>query len=424
MSVRTYIGARYVPYFAGTYSAVTAYEALTVVDDGAGTTYIAKVPTPPGTPLNDTDYWAVYGASSGAIISLQNRMNTAEGNITSLQAFDAQSNTIKNRRVITLSDSYGDYVSPGWNDLFPTYAKIAVDDYYADPQSGASFARPSTKFIDIITNIHDNVVDDADSITDIIVAAGYNDATFLYGGGSQSDLEAAIGAFCAYCRTNFPNAQVYIGFIGWWNKITGNSTTDDVFNATQSYKKCVDYGAIYLNGVEKILLDNNLLDIGGSPFHPNNAGMIALAEGIVEAWRSGSVRPYHKAKEITNWSINTGWTGMSQNYVNLSEIISDGMIGLVNCKTPGSDDLQFRGTLGNIPQETPYLLFENNDPLFGSFDLCGSCMAAMLVNGVAKYTLLTWRYTQGKFYITPPETYNSVTLLRVLNICAYTDMYR
>ena len=75
-----YVGARYVPKFMGLYNATQAYEALCVVDNGMGTSYITKVSTPAGTPLTDTDYYAVYGASSGAIINLQNQI----GDLTDL----------------------------------------------------------------------------------------------------------------------------------------------------------------------------------------------------------------------------------------------------------------------------------------------------------------------------------------------------
>lgn len=75
MAVRTYIGSRYVPKFMGLYNATQDYEALCVVDNGMGTSYITKKPAPAGTLLTDTDYWAVYGASSGAILNLQEQIN-------------------------------------------------------------------------------------------------------------------------------------------------------------------------------------------------------------------------------------------------------------------------------------------------------------------------------------------------------------
>ena len=82
-----YVGARYVPKFMGLYDATQAYEALCVVDNGMGTSYITKVPTPAGTPLTDTDYYAVYGASSGAIINLQNQI----GDLNDLNTTDKDS---------------------------------------------------------------------------------------------------------------------------------------------------------------------------------------------------------------------------------------------------------------------------------------------------------------------------------------------
>lgn len=82
MAVHTYIGARYVPRFSGTYDATQIYEALDVVDNGTGTSYIAKKTVPAGTPFTDTEYWFVYGAASGAIINLQNQINALRDNIS------------------------------------------------------------------------------------------------------------------------------------------------------------------------------------------------------------------------------------------------------------------------------------------------------------------------------------------------------
>ena len=70
-----YIGARYMPKFMGLHDLTTSYEALSVVDNGMGTTYVSNKPVPAGTPLTDGDYWAVYGASSGAILNLQNQID-------------------------------------------------------------------------------------------------------------------------------------------------------------------------------------------------------------------------------------------------------------------------------------------------------------------------------------------------------------
>jgi hypothetical protein len=82
--IREYIGARYVPKFMGEYDATQQYDALSVVDNGLGTTYISKVPTPPGTSLDNRDFWIVFGSSSGAIVNLQNQIDTINAVLGSL----------------------------------------------------------------------------------------------------------------------------------------------------------------------------------------------------------------------------------------------------------------------------------------------------------------------------------------------------
>lgn len=90
MAVREYIGARYVPKFMGTYDPTQDYEALSVVDNGLGTSYTSKIPTPAGTPLTDTTYWIKTGDTNGAIIHLQDQIDAMKVNPT---VADLQANT-------------------------------------------------------------------------------------------------------------------------------------------------------------------------------------------------------------------------------------------------------------------------------------------------------------------------------------------
>ena len=84
--IRQYIGARYTPKFSGVYDPTQQYENLEVVDNGSGTSYISKKIVPPNTPLTDTEYWAIYGASSGAILDLQTRVGALETDMTNVDA--------------------------------------------------------------------------------------------------------------------------------------------------------------------------------------------------------------------------------------------------------------------------------------------------------------------------------------------------
>ena len=76
-NVHQYVGARYVPNFIDEpWNNTSSYEALDVVDNGSGTSYIAKKPVPAGTPLSNREFWFVYGSTSGAIINLQNQIDS------------------------------------------------------------------------------------------------------------------------------------------------------------------------------------------------------------------------------------------------------------------------------------------------------------------------------------------------------------
>lgn len=79
------IGARYVPKFMGTHDNTRTYEALMVVDNGLGTSYIAKIPVPVNTPLSDETYWALYGASSGSALNLQMQIDEINDDIDDMK---------------------------------------------------------------------------------------------------------------------------------------------------------------------------------------------------------------------------------------------------------------------------------------------------------------------------------------------------
>ena len=132
MAIRQYIGARYVPRFMGTYDATQQYDALDVVDNGLGTSYIARITTPAGTPLTDTDHWFIYGASSGEIINLQNQIdiivNTDLPGINSdISDLQGEISDIKadKRRIVCITDSYGTHSITNW--AARTFANIGVD---------------------------------------------------------------------------------------------------------------------------------------------------------------------------------------------------------------------------------------------------------------------------------------------------------
>ena len=211
--VREYVGARYVPKFMGTFDATQSYEALCVVDNGLGTSYISKIPTPAGTPLTDTDHWAIYGASSGAIINLQQQIDdmkdgTVDGSLQ--QQIDIINKpSLKYKNIIAIGDSWGEgYMSEsgyGWTHYLKDM--IDYDSFYELNENSIGFVNIGTAGHNFQTLLQANesVITNPDDIDCIIVAGGYNDVT-----STQSAIETAISQFVSYAENLYPNATIYI----------------------------------------------------------------------------------------------------------------------------------------------------------------------------------------------------------------------
>lgn len=121
MSTRQYIGARYVPKFfdwdgSPEWRSGVAYEALTIVTRN-GNSYTSKIPVPSNitAPENNPTYWAATGLyneqvesirqglldAQGNITDLDRRLDTAEGDIDSLETA-VQNLITKSKRILVV----------------------------------------------------------------------------------------------------------------------------------------------------------------------------------------------------------------------------------------------------------------------------------------------------------------------------------
>lgn len=280
MAIREYIGARYVPKFVGTYDVTQIYEALDVVDNGLGTSYIAKIPTPAGTPLTDTTHWAIYGASSGAVINLQNQIDLLRTDVNVLQA-------IAHKRFILIGDSYanGHQATPadGWFQIFKNSFNLVAGQVYSAGEGGYGFiGNDVTKtFLNAIISL-ESAVTDPDTITDIVVCGGYNDF-----GKAVSDIQSAISSFITYCDVHYPNAIIHIGMIGY-NAQQLDSVRRYIPQTIKAYY-AGNYGTRVqiLNDVEYALRGAYGF-MHSDTIHPSVSGYHALGKAIVSAFLGGS----------------------------------------------------------------------------------------------------------------------------------------
>ena len=344
MAIREYIGARYVPRFMGEYDVTQVYEALDIVDNGLGTTYISKIPTPAGTPLTDTEHWAIYGASSGAVINLQNQIDTINNttipgvqstlqgeidtiNNTSIPGVQSQIDTINNttvpginskignlsnlntddksslvaainerkniKKVLFVGDSYNVVVpDKGWDLTFITLAGLSSDDYYRVNIAGSGFTTSPNWYTNVYNRL--TLIDDKELYSDVIVCGGANDAAATF-----DSIIAAMSQFKQLIEANFPNAKLSIGFIGY----TGLPGYHSRFReGCENYKKaCQSLGIRYLHNVEwtlfwKPYLTDNTAENPYDYIHPNANGLTALGVNIYQAFISGSCDVRYSAK--------------------------------------------------------------------------------------------------------------------------------
>lgn len=153
-------------------------------------------------------------------------------------------------------------------------------------QGGVGFI-PGAGNIDFESLATNAPVPDKSTITHIIVCGGYNDAVHTTGQTAVPILNK-IDDFVANISALYPNANIYIGMIGYRNNDADIQTLIRT-NATEAYQTANRYGknekVRYLNNVEWTLTD---ADMASDGYHPNANGQMALAFAIKNALLTGS----------------------------------------------------------------------------------------------------------------------------------------
>lgn len=275
MSVHTYVGARYVPRFLGTYDPTQIYDALDVVDNGSGTSYIARKTVPAGTPLTDTDHWFVYGASSGAIIALQNDMIQAQNDILGLQSdvadIDIRTDITK-MRVAAFTDSNGTSAADGtpFTDQIGTRLGLSSADYFGFARGSVGVNPNSVQPRGVQGLVEDSIasITDPDTITHVLYALGANDIANLTG------IDTAFASLVTYTRSQFPNAEIFFAFIGNNNgaTIANKNAAVESYKENASINKCK-----FIKNTDLIL---RLKPYRKSDGHATSDGSDALAEAM------------------------------------------------------------------------------------------------------------------------------------------------
>ena len=209
----------------------------------------------------------------------------------------------KNEKVILVGDSYALNTSNycGWADPLQTLLGLTNANCKIVRDNGGGFARigDNGTFLTALTTASESYTN-KDKFTKIIVCGGINDCSL-----EKSEIDNGIQAFISYCKTTFPNAEIFVGHISGRKDDTSDGQLARFRMYQRSlpcYKDSVKYGAKYLNGVEYVM--KNYRDYyntsAGNHSHPNDDGSNALAQAIYEAVYNGKCYVYYHQSDITD----------------------------------------------------------------------------------------------------------------------------
>ena len=190
-----------------------------------------------------------------------------------------------------------------WCEYLRLLMGLTTGHYYIYAQGNAGFAKIGNNNMNfqMTLNSHLNDITNKEKIKNIIVCAGYNDWN-----EETTLIKQRIGEFISFCKTNFPNAQVYIGMIGGDSRDSseGRQVREQLITRVlNAYNQCNYFGGIYLSGVENFT--HNFYQFNEQGNHPNEAGYNYVANMIYNAWKNGYATIY---ESLTAVSLTTNFT--------------------------------------------------------------------------------------------------------------------
>ena len=227
--------------------------------------------------------------------------------------FKLPSPDAKYRRFLYIGDSYNTVTSAKWTDDVDTI--LGLTDSFVIAQGGYGFQANGTKKWE--TLLASTTIPDEDTITDICIVGGANDAFAIL-----SDLPTAMSDFDTYVKGRFAGLEnIWVGFAG--NTFKNYNQMVQFRDALKIYtENAKKLGWRYLNGVDKTLFNAAFMQFISPDdyIHPNTTGVHAIGYNVAEAIKTGYTNNYRDYVTIAfNKSIGTGT-------FNVYEEVNDNMI--------------------------------------------------------------------------------------------------
>ena len=294
MKNNIYVGNRYVPVFANPveWDNLRSYDPLTIVTY-QGTSYTSKKTVPVGIELNNSEYWVATGNYNAQIEEYRKDVAQVKKDV------DGVRNLIKleNRKILCISDSYGmsDGLG-GWCSKFAiAISEINGCEVYSKVHSGSGFEAQHDQFISLLESWITENPTLVNSITDVIVCGGYNDAYYDL---TETQADLRIGAFIKKCNDTFNNVLVHIGFFGY---TTETNVYPKLRGCCEKYRKySAKYGAKFIENLQYITRNSFLLQ---DTRHPTTDGYTLVADHILKYLIDGYADCVQRIQNNTSFEV-------------------------------------------------------------------------------------------------------------------------
>ncbi len=244
MSVREYIGARYVPLFADPieWDNTKTYEPLTIVYY-QGNSYTSRQAVPTGIAITNETYWALTGNYNAQIEAYREEVAQYAGEVAE---YDTRIDNIEDKFDANGKLEDNTVITDSLTDLCVTSGKLATAI-----QNKINLINASVydSVADMISN--SSIEDYAETVS---YYAGLNKGGCLY---SISDIQGTNGILLnsgKYANPIFDSSNVTPEIFGAY----GDGVHDDTDAVTAAFDAVSEYGNVFLYG-EKYLIDDTIV---------------------------------------------------------------------------------------------------------------------------------------------------------------------
>lgn len=269
MSVREYIGARYVPYFDGTWDSSKNYEPLTVVESN-GNSYTSRQYVPAGTLLTNNQYWAQTGNYNAQVEQYRAEVRTYSDRL------DQNSEAIANETAARIA---ADTSMQTTINGFDTRILANADAITAETSARTSADSTLTQSIADETTARETAINSLTSEVETLEGNVYtkaeSDARYMPRTASGDDVLVCFGdSILAGWSEETPNG------IPAWDSYLGNALG---YESTNIFKRAVG-GAGFASGTQfSAMVSGMVSDLQNAGKSADDVRLVVVGGGVNDA---------------------------------------------------------------------------------------------------------------------------------------------